>query len=154
MDTKTRLPRLARSMIPWLLLALLAGALVRLSALPARANSVTIPNGNVAALIQAINDANASGGADTIDLASGGVYTLTGANSNYNGSTGLPALQGSITINGHGATIARSTAGGTPAFRILAVAAGAAVQLNDLTIANGNLASDGSSNGGGDNSSG
>jgi len=153
MSTTPRRSRFVASSVAWLLVLLLAGALARLSALPARANSFVVPNGNVAALIQAINDANASSGPDIIDLANNGAYTLTAAYVNLNGATGLPALQGAITINGHGAKIERSAT--APAFRILAIGAGAAVQLNDLTIAGGKLTSDGSANAGaGDSSSG
>src|SRR5262249_53576667 len=72
----------------------------------------------------------------------GGTYDLTSAYSA--GVTGLPALSGQLTINGHGATIRRSSAGGTPAFRIFAISASANVQLNDLIISNGRITRAGS----------
>ena len=43
----------------------------------AKAATYNIPNGDVAGLIAAINAANTNPGADTINLASNGLYTLT-----------------------------------------------------------------------------
>jgi hypothetical protein len=90
--------------------------------------------GNVAELIVAINDANANPGADTINLAAASTYTLTATN---DGDNGLPVITSEITINGNGATIARSSAVGTPNFRIFRVAADGNLTLNDLTVENG-----------------
>ena len=44
-----------------------------------------------------------------------------------------------LTIKGNGDTIARSTASGTPAFRLFDVAAGASLTLTNLTLAKGCL---------------
>lgn len=52
----------------------------------------TVPAGNVAALIAAINTANGNGVADTIHLAAGSTYTLTAVNSDTNGPNGLPDI--------------------------------------------------------------
>ena len=87
---------------------------------------------NVAAdLINDINAANAAGGANTITLAAPTTapYVLTAVNNtttasvNY-GNTGLPviAANDNLTILGNGDTIERSTATGTPYFRLLKVA--------------------------------
>lgn len=46
----------------------------------AQAATFNIPDGDVAGLIVAINTANANGEADTINLASGGTYTLIEVN--------------------------------------------------------------------------
>src|SRR6266508_147517 len=88
--------------------------------IPARptayAAGFTIGCGDSAGLIAAINTTN-SAGADTITLAAGCTYTLTAVNNNgVNGPNGLPVLAGALTINGNGATIARSAAVGTPQF--------------------------------------
>lgn len=93
-----------------------------------QAATYDVGNGDVAGLIAAINAANAGPAPNTINLASGGTYTLT---------DGLPALQGSMTINGNGATIQRSGAIGTPEFRIFVVNTVGTVTLSHLTVSNG-----------------
>lgn len=103
-----------------------------------------IPNGDVAALALAINTANTNGEADTINLAANGTYTLTAVDNSVNGATGLPVVGNDaggldLTINGQGATIQRSTAPGTPEFRILQIGDGATVHCERLTIANGKV---------------
>ena len=85
-------------------------------------------------------DCPAGSGPDTIELAAG-AYMLTVAYSSDNGGTGLPVVASALTINGHGAAITRSAAPLTPQFRILSVAAGGNLTLNDLTISNGSLPS-------------
>src|ERR1043165_10028604 len=70
-----------------------------------------IANGDVAGLINAINTVNTNNDNDTINLAAGGSYILTGTDNVTNGPTGLPVLtkDGSgttghtLTIDGHGA---------------------------------------------------
>lgn len=82
----------------------------------------SVADGDVAGLIKAINDANAKPGADVINLAQGSTYNLTTVNNvaNWEGQNGLPVIKSgsTITINGNGATIQRSSAEGTPAFRL------------------------------------
>ncbi len=90
--------------------------------------------------------ANANGVSDTINLAAGGIYTLTAVDNLVNGANGLAAIDDDtagldLTINGNGATIQRSTAAGTPEFRILPVGIGASASCVDLTIANGKITS-------------
>ena len=104
-----------------------------------------ISNGDVAGLIAAINAANASAGADTINLAAGGTYTLTTMdNSGYYGATGLPVITSPITINGNGATVQRSSAPATPDFRIFLVSNGPSqLTLNSLTVRGGKGIADG-----------
>ena len=93
----------------------------------AQAATFNVADGDVAGLIAAINTANANcAAATTINLAPGGTYTLTAVAENppeYNApaAVGLPVIRVSITINGNGATIRRSTASGTPDFVLLAV---------------------------------
>ena len=112
---------------------------------PTPTNTPIIVTCDVTDLINAINTANDSGGADTINLATGCTYTLTDGPFSANGDNGLPSITSQITINGHGATIERSSEGGTPQFRIFHVASGGDLTLTNITIANG----DGSDAGGG-----
>jgi CSLREA domain-containing protein len=86
-------------------------------------------------LRQAIIDANANSDSSSINFQLG----LTGTISL---STALPDLSTSMAINGPGAsvlTVQRSTAGGTPNFRIFKVNSGITVNIAGLTISNGNL---------------
>jgi chitodextrinase len=100
-----------------------------------------------AALISDISTANSSNG--TVTLTSGCTYTLTTVNNTTDsGGVGLPVIKGKVTIQGSGATIARSTASGTPVFRIFDVASGGSLTLNSVTISNG-LANNGTAGGGG-----
>src|SRR5438105_4383901 len=107
---------------------------------PAVAATFNIANGDVPGLIAAINTANAQPGADIINLATGGTYTLTVVDNSltyfYTGPNGLPTITSQITINGNGATIQRSSTPGTPDFRIFEVASGD-LTLNGVTIRGG-----------------
>ena len=100
-----------------------------------------------AALISAIATANSTNG--TVTLTSGCTYMLTAINNTTdNGGVGLPVIKGRVTIQGSGATITRSTASGTPVFRIFDVSSSGSLTLNSVTISNG-LASNGQQGGGG-----
>jgi chitodextrinase len=100
-----------------------------------------------AALISAITLANPTNG--TVTLTSGCTYTLTAINNTTDsGGVGLPVITGKVTIQGSGATIARSSASGTPTFRIFDVASAGSLTLNSVTIHNG-LANNGQQGGGG-----
>ncbi len=93
---------------------------------------------SAAYLITTINNANASPTTeDTIDLSPGCLYELTTVDNYTQGSNGLPSIISPIVINGNGATILRSLASGTPAFRIFHVSNIGALTLNDLTVSNG-----------------
>jgi hypothetical protein len=93
----------------------------------------------VSELIQHINDANANTEADTITLVPGTTFRLTTVNNTTDGPTGLPTitLNENLTIFGNGDIIERSTATGTPAFRLFDVAAGGSLTLNNLTLQGG-----------------
>ncbi len=98
-------------------------------------------------LISAISTANGSGG--TVTLTSGCVYTLTAVNNTTDGGgVGLPVISGNVTVQGNGATITRSTASGTPVFRIFDVSSSGSLTLSSLTVSNG-LANNGQQGGGG-----
>ncbi|NER20285.1 MAG: DUF4347 domain-containing protein [Symploca sp. SIO1C2] len=102
-----------------------------------------------ASLIQAINDANANAEADTINLA--GNITLTAVEDNTDGANGLPSITAAekLTIDGMGFTIARDAGAMTPNFRILHIALGAELELNNTTISNGVADAGGPGNNGG-----
>ncbi len=112
---------------------------------------VAITNNNKCSLMEAIINARATtngqmkadctsgniNGPDTVSLPNGGDFVLTAPHNEQNGPTGLPVITTSMTIEGHGATIRRSTATGTPHFRIMDVDAGATLTLRDTTIRDG-----------------
>ena len=110
----------------------------------AHAAVFNIADGDAVALVNAMNTANFNGESDTINLAANGTYTLIAIDNSVNGPNGLRVINNDasgldLTINGNGATIQRSTAAGTPEFRILQVGDGANVSCTDLTIANGKV---------------
>jgi chitodextrinase len=101
---------------------------------------------STASLVSNISTANAFGGA-TLSLAPGCGYTLTAANNATDGGTGLPVITAKDVMQGNGATITRSTAAGTPAFRLFDVSSAGGLTLNALTLSNG-LANNGAQGGG------
>ena len=109
----------------------------------AKAAVFNIPNGDIAALKNAIITANGNGQADTVNLAPVGTYTLTAIDNSINGANGLPVIINDVggldlTINGNGATIKRNDSPGAPEFRILQVDS-ATVNVSNLTILNGKV---------------
>ena len=102
----------------------------------AKAATTSVADGDVAGLIAAIKNANTNSGPDTINLASGGVYTLTVVN---NADNGLPVVTSQITINGSGAVIERSGATGTPDFRIFEVGSTGDLRLGGVTVRKGKV---------------
>ncbi|MGB5967899.1 MAG: DUF4347 domain-containing protein, partial [Spirulinaceae cyanobacterium] len=96
---------------------------------------------NTAELIGHINTSNSNLQDDIINLLPNRTYSVNTVNNITDGNNGLPVVFAdggrSITVNGKGSTLTRSSVGGTPDFRLLYVATGADVTLNDLTISNG-----------------
>jgi uncharacterized repeat protein (TIGR01451 family)/CSLREA domain-containing protein len=90
-------------------------------------------------LREAINAANKNTGPQTINLAAGAVYTLTGVDNQTTGPNGLPTVSGEITINGNGAVIERSAAGSTPNFRLFYVRTTGKLTLDNLTLRGGSV---------------
>lgn len=88
-------------------------------------------------LREAINEANRHTGLQTINLATSAVYTFSVVDNSTNGANGLPIVTGQIVINGNGAVVERSSAGGTPQFRLFYIPAGGKLTLNDITVRNG-----------------
>lgn len=81
----------------------------------------------------AVDACPAGSGNDTIVLAAGATYALTVIDQPA-GPDGLPAISGTMTIAGNGATIERGTATGTPKFRMTDVASGGSLTVTGLTI--------------------
>lgn len=92
-----------------------------------------IPDGDVAALIDAIHCANARPGPDVIELAAGGTYALGTIDNNTHGSNGLPPIISDITIHGNGATIDRAG----PPIRFFYVPMLGSLTLDSLTLRGG-----------------
>jgi hypothetical protein len=92
-------------------------------------------------LIADINAANKAGGTNTITLTapSTSPYILTAVDNTMDGANGLPVIANhdTLTIVGNGDTIERSTASGTPDFRLLDVSKGASLTLENVTLQNG-----------------
>jgi hypothetical protein len=91
----------------------------------------------VSDLIADINASNNGGGSNTITLVAGNTFSLTAVNNTTDGATGLPVIAANdrLTIAGNSNTI--DLASGTPAFRLLDVAAGASLTLQNLTLQGG-----------------
>src|SRR4051812_40668751 len=96
---------------------------------------------SVADLIADINAANAAGGSNTITLAPGTTFNLSAVDNQINpgGGNGLPVIAAGddLAIIGNGDVIQRSTARGTPEFRLFNMDAGASLALNNLTLSGG-----------------
>jgi hypothetical protein len=101
----------------------------------AHAASINVP----CQLAQLINAIGGAVNGDVLSLADGCIYVLPTAN-NTNvilGDNGLPLINQRLTIKGNGAVIMRSSAVGTPNFRIIEVAPGADLTLDGVTLENG-----------------
>jgi len=115
------------------------GSRLRLEPLEDRTVPANFTAANVADLIADIHAANDQAGADTIVLAPGVSFTLTEVDNYTLASTGLPVISGNdgLTILGTGNVIERSSAPATADFRLFAVAAGASLTLEHLTLQGG-----------------
>ncbi len=81
-------------------------------------------------------DAGDPAGADSIVLPAKSKHTLTYVREvYYNSATGLPLITGNITIEGNSATITRSKKAFD--FRLMAVASGGSLTLNDVKMSGG-----------------
>jgi hypothetical protein len=110
---------------------------VRLEQLEDRTLPSSFFAATVSDLIADINLANKDGGtADTITLTAPTTspYVLTGVDNKADGANGLPVIKKALTIVGNGDTIERSTASGTPDFRLFDVANAASLTLQNLTL--------------------
>lgn len=102
---------------------------------------------NVTDLIGDITAANSAGGNNTITLAANSSFTLSQVNNTTNGANGLPVISkgDNLTTIGNGDAITRSSS--SAAFRLLDVASGASLTLENLTLSGG-LATSGNAKGG------
>jgi hypothetical protein len=116
-------------------------------AITVTSNAGTKVTGDGCTLREAIENANnnaatwpdcaAGSGADIITLPAGVTITLTEVDHGSNqGADGLSEITSNITINGNNSIIERSSAGGTPQFRLFDIASGV-VTLNNVTVRNG-----------------
>ncbi|MGZ8227946.1 MAG: choice-of-anchor Q domain-containing protein [Methylococcaceae bacterium] len=114
------------------------------------ASAATINVGGDCILANAIKNANkdldmdgssgcpAGRGNDVVELEANATYTLTAIdNFNSSGPNGLPLISSVITINGNGAAIERSNAGGTPDFRLFNVLETGNLSINKLRLSGG-----------------
>ncbi len=126
------IPRLRRLAGLWLLLlsALCLGRVARADNYPV----TSLNDSGSGTLRDAITQANAHAGADTITFNVGGVITLTSA---------LPYITDAVSIDGTGfnVAVARSSDPNTPAFTVFSVISGATsgptVSITSVTISNG-----------------
>jgi Calx-beta domain len=113
----------------------------RLLPLEDRTLPATFYAATVSDLIADIRAANAGGGPNSIVLTAPmtSPYVLTAVDNYADGPTGLPVIAAgnSLTIVGNGDTIERSTDPAAPNFRLLDVAGGASLTLQNLTLQNG-----------------
>jgi predicted outer membrane repeat protein len=153
-----RLPRRMRRLLQRRLTVRLSGIalLLALSHAPARAETIHVQDGEVViaanarcSLVEAIRNANDTatgqphadcspgdpGGGDTVSLPSNGTFTLSERFTNYQYSyeNGLPFIDSVVTIEGHGSSI-KGDPPDFDGFRLLAVSAGGALTLNEVTI--------------------
>jgi Right handed beta helix region len=122
-----------------------AGLLVSLLSLAplSQAADFACAAGDVACLIDAINQANTNGEANTITLKAG-TYTLTAADNNTDGPNGLPSVTSTLTIRGQGAestSIERNFGFTPPSFRLGHVAATGNLTFDRLTLRGGDSGS-------------
>lgn len=92
--------------------------------------------GEQCTLRAALQETNAAAGDDTI------AFSASLNNSTITLNSALPDVSGNLTVTGPGASllsVRRSTAGGTPAFRIFTISPGRTVAISGLAIANGNV---------------
>lgn len=116
-------------------LALAAAATeAALGAAPAGAAAAHVPCSTAGLITATVSVANSGG---TLTLAAGCHYTVSVRDNTTDGGTGLPVITGAVTVNGNGATIERSAAAGTGPFRLLDVAHGGSLTVNNVTLRNG-----------------
>lgn len=133
----------------WLVASALA---VACGALPAHAAQIDI-GCSVAELVNAVNAANNAPGSTTISVVPACTMTLTTIDNFWYGPNGLPAITASVTIEGNGLRIVRSSAGAPP-FRFFYISGGLSgldagnLTLRDMTLSGG-IAKGGNSPGAG-----
>ncbi|MGQ3685931.1 MAG: choice-of-anchor Q domain-containing protein [Candidatus Loosdrechtia sp.] len=105
---------------------------------------ISVPPGDVASLINAINKANSNGESTIIHL-EGGTYTMTEVNNNTDGDNGLPSIISNITIthcDNANPIIERDVSEFTPSFRIFHIAGTGTLELEGITVMKGATAAE------------
>jgi len=132
-------PRMVERQLRWWRGMAYGVLLLSLVSLPplSQAADFACASGDVACLIDAINQANANGEASTITLEAG-TYTLTAGDNDTEGLNGLPSITGILTLRGAGPdTTILERAASAPEFRLLHIAANGALTLEGLTAQGG-----------------
>ncbi len=117
------------------LLVAFGAAVCLMTGITAKADIFNVGAGDVAGLISAINAANANGQGDVINLAAGGTYDVTSADSTNYGENAFPTIASTIFIKGDGATIQIPSE--TATTRFFYVAPSGDLTLWNLTLAGG-----------------
>ncbi len=129
---------MSRLVLRWLRPCLLTLLLVTLIGLTPGVSAAVNVGCSVSALINALNAAT---NGTVLNLAAGCNYVLT---TGYGVTgAGLPPVNVTLTINGGNAVIQRSTASGTPNFRLFTVGSGGNLTFNLLVLSNGASSSGG-----------
>jgi hypothetical protein len=121
---------------------------------PALTNNTTEPGGAGAAT-DCTGQVSGSGSPYTIELASDQTYTLSAVDNYWFGPDGFPPISDTVTIEGNGSTLERSSAGGPPDFRFFYISGGLSgiptgdLTLEDLELSGGVAQGGGSEEGGG-----
>lgn len=91
-------------------------------------------------LVSALTAVSGSGKSGTVSLTAACTYTMTTVNNSADGNNAFPDILGNVTLIGNGATITRPTSG-APNFRFFIVDDGGSLNLSNLTLSNGSIAS-------------
>lgn len=111
-----------------------------------------IASGNVVALAAALAESNSNGQADVINLAANSTYAADTSLAGTESDVAFPVMTldhnssaNTLTINGYGSTIVRSSAGGVGLFRLMSATGNGTtvfnLTVNDVTFQNGLVAS-------------
>jgi hypothetical protein len=91
------------------------------------------------ALVTALAAVSGTGKSGTVTLTAGCTYSMTVVNNTQDGPNAFPDILGNVMVVGNGATITRATT--APAFRFFMVDDGGALNISNLTLSNGSIAS-------------
>jgi hypothetical protein len=117
------------------------GCLATLFSVGATPASAATVGCDPAALVTALAGPSALNGNGTVTLTAGCTYTMTAVNNTTDGPNAFPDILGTVTVIGNGATITRSAAGATPPFRFFLVDDGGSLNISNVTLSNGSIAS-------------
>ncbi len=130
------LPREARRQLQRQWACSLAGAALLLAVAPTGGQAATFTAGTAAELIDAIDDANATVAADTIELTANILLTDVHNTTYGGGANGLPVVTSTITIEGDFNTVSRDP-GDLDEFRIFAVGKDGDLTLHETGVTGG-----------------